>query len=141
MCIKSIRGFLLIKLFVSRLCHTFTKYVVLLFLLNLLVWHWLIQLCRFQVYIAMIYDLYVASSAHHSNAHHLPSPCIRPPLCLLPLHPPFLWYPPYCFLCMSFCLLVFLVYSFVAFSFMFHIWMKSYGSSLFLPDYSQVLSF
>ena len=35
--------------------------------------HWLIRLCRLQVYISMIHDLYIALCAHHPKSNHLPS--------------------------------------------------------------------
>ena len=56
-----------------------------LFKLNLLGWHWLITLYRFQVYISMIHDLQIALCAHHLRSNHLPSPYVWP--LLLPSTP------------------------------------------------------
>ena len=50
-----------------------------IFSLNLLGWHWLIRFYRFQVYISMIHDLYIALCLH-LKPNHPPSPWIRPPL-------------------------------------------------------------
>ena len=49
-------------------------------LLNSLVRYWLIRLCKFQVYISLIHDLYIALCAHHPKSSHLLSPDIWPPL-------------------------------------------------------------
>ena len=60
-----------------------------IFLLRLEEQHWLIRLYRFQVYITMIHDLYIALCAYHPKSNHLLSPYIWPPLpCTTPYHLP-----------------------------------------------------
>ena len=46
------------------------------FLLNLLGWHWLIKLCRFQAYSCIIHHLYIVLCIHHSKTSPLPSPFV-----------------------------------------------------------------
>ena len=89
-----------------NISHTFLK-------TNLLEWHWIIKLNRFQMYDFMTHHLYVALCAHHPKSN-LPSPYIWSPS---------LW-------SMSFVYLFFLVCSFVAFSFISCLWVKAYGSWL-----------
>ena len=97
------------------------KYVCMHVYIKCLEWHWLIRICRFQVYISMVHGRYVALCAHHAKSGHLLSPYIPPVYPLLPLTP----FPSGNHLLMSvsvtFC-------SFVTFSFISHIWGKSYGS-------------
>ena len=47
-------------------------------LLNLLGWHWLIQLYRFQVYDAILHHLCVVLCVHHLKSSLLPSPSTLP---------------------------------------------------------------
>ena len=67
-------------------------------------WHWLIKLFRFQVYNSMINHLYSALCVHHPKSNLLLLPYIWSPLLFTTLHLPSLWLPPYCWLCLSFCL-------------------------------------
>ena len=99
-----------------------------LFLLSVLGWHRLITLCRFQVYISMTYDLYVALCAHHPQSNHLPSPYVWPLYPSLPLGPFPLVTTILPSVSVSF---VFLVWSFVAFRFISHmseiIWLSTFS--------------
>ena len=69
-----------------------TSFLFLFFtvLLNLLVWHWLINLYGFHVYDSVIYHLCIVLCVHHPTSSLLPSPFI-PPITLFYLPwPPFL---------------------------------------------------
>ena len=57
--------------------------LLLPFSLNLLVWHWLIKLNRFQVYISIMHQLYIVLCFHHRKSSLPPSPLT----CLYPLLP------------------------------------------------------
>ena len=46
----------------------------LFFKLNILWWHWLIKLYRFQVYNSIIHHLYIILYVHHPKSSLLPSP-------------------------------------------------------------------
>ena len=109
-------------------CPFFNWAIFLFFLFyvpNLLGWQWLIRLHRFQVYNSKIYHLYIMHcmpTTQHQILHHyifdpffplLPSPCS--PLITSILLSVLMS------VCFSFC-------SFVAFSFISHQWLKSYGS-------------
>ena len=89
----------------SYFCNYF-KYVLEcdFFKLNLLGWHWLIRSYRFQVYSSIVL------CANHLKSNHLLSPYIKPPSI------PF-----------SLAATTLLSVS-MSFSFMSHIWVKSYGS-------------
>ena len=50
------------------------------FVLNVLGWHWLVRLYRFQVYISVVQDLHIVLCAHHAKSSHLLWPDICPPL-------------------------------------------------------------
>ena len=71
------------------ICHKFNNTELLLFLLeqsllNLLGWHWLIKLYRFQVDNSTIHHVYIVLCVHHPKSSLLPSPFNLP----LPLLPP-----------------------------------------------------
>ena len=105
-----------------------------LFKWNLLGWHWLIKLCRLQVYGIMMHHLYLALCAHHPKSGLL-SPYIWTPVPFT-AHP--LNFPSgnhRTVVCVYEFLFVCLVCLFVAFSFKSYIRVKSYGSWLFLTDW------
>ena len=54
---------------------------------NLLGWHWLRGSYRFQGYISITLDLYIALCVHHTKSNHLLSPYIRPPPPPITPHP------------------------------------------------------
>ena len=99
---------------------------IVFFFKKLLGWHWLIRLCKFQVYSYVIHHPCISLCAHHPKFsllhHHLVDPINLFNLTLHPI-PSSNHYTVVCiwgFLCF--------VCSFVAFCFMSHIWVKSYGS-------------
>ena len=53
-------------------------FIYLFFLFNLLVWHWLIKLHRFQMYNSLIHHLYILLRVHHSKPGFLLLPFIPP---------------------------------------------------------------
>ena len=88
------------------------------FLLNLLEWHWLIKLYKFQVYNSIVHHLYIALCVHHTKSSPLPSlsPRIRPwPSSVSPTPFPSRNQSPLCALGMSFCSF-FLLHPFALFS-------------------------
>ena len=56
--------------------------------MNLLGWHWLIKLHRFQVYSSIMDHLYIVLCAHHPKSSVLPPPFIPPHPLLPPLSLP-----------------------------------------------------
>ena len=103
---------------------------------SLLGWHGLITLCRVQVYSSVLHHLYIMLCAHRPKSNRPPSPCTWPPS---PFLPPVLLPCPsgnhhtavcvyeFLFVCFS-CLFI------CCFSFVSHMWVKSYASWLFLSD-------
>ena len=80
------------------------KYKVFLFFveffLNLLGWHWLIKLYRFQGYNPIIHHVYIVLCVHHPKSSLLPSPFVPRLLSSAPSHSLSLWYSPYCCPCL-----------------------------------------
>ena len=70
--------------------------IFIYFLLNLLGWHWLIKVYRFQVYNSIIHHLYIVLWVHHPKSSLLPSPFMPPLLSSTPPHAPSLWQSPSC---------------------------------------------
>ena len=60
-----------------------------LFLLNLLGWHWLIKVYKFQVYSSIIHHQYTVLCVHHPKLGLLPSPFIPHFILFCFLPPPF----------------------------------------------------
>ena len=84
-------------------CKTPVGFHVVLFFfafsLNLLGWHWLIKLYRFQVYISTIHHLYIVLCV--PTPSQVSSITIYPCFTLFYVpHPLSLWQSPYCFLCL-----------------------------------------
>ena len=76
-------------------------------LLNLLRWHWLIKLYRFQsVQFHTTSSVFSLCVVHHPKSSLFPSPHIPPLSSSTCPHPSFLWQSPYCCLCLwgAFCL-------------------------------------
>ena len=112
-----------------------------LFKLELLVWCRLIKFCRFQVCNSKIYHLDIVMCVYHPKWSLLPYHIFDPVYPLLPLIPSSLWQPPYCCLCLRFCLLAFLLLYLLP-SVLHATWVKSHGSWLLfsLTSLSIILS-
>ena len=72
------RGFIKNRFLVSKCIFFFLP--CFFFVLNVLGWHWLVRLYRFQVYISVVQDLHIVLCAHYAKSSHLLWPDICPPL-------------------------------------------------------------
>ena len=101
----------------------------ILFLIKFIGGQWLISSCRFQAYNSMMHHLYIALCAHPPKSDLLLSLYVWP---LLPFTVPPMPFSLTATTLLSvsehFCLFICHAYSCVAFSFISHLWVTSYGS-------------
>ena len=90
-------------------------------------WHCLVRLYKFQVQISMMHNLYIAMCTHHPQSDH-PSPYIGAPVPFTTPTTPFAAVATPMFSVSEFSFVCFSVCSFLAFSFISHRWVKSFGS-------------